>query len=64
MYSKNYVKKIKKGRAGVKKERLVERKENGKKLIGKAKIKKKSLAIRTYENFLIKKMDTIPQGHK
>lgn len=55
---------MKKGRAGVKKERLVERKENGKKLIGKAKIKKKNLAIRTYENFLIKKMDTIPQGHK
>lgn len=55
---------MKKERARVKKEGLVERKENGKKFIGKAKIKKKTLAIRTYENFLIKKMDTIPQGHK
>lgn len=64
MYNETYVKKMKKERAGVKKEGLVARKEKGKKLIGKAKIKKKSLAIRTYENFLIRKMDTIPQGHK
>lgn len=56
---------MKKERARIKKEGLVERYENGKKFIGKAKIKKKkTLAIRTYENFLIKKMDTIPQGHK
>lgn len=34
---------MKKERARVKKEGLVERKENGKKFIGKAKIKKKKL---------------------